>query len=326
MLRAGSILRTIIMIAAFVGCSGGVDRPEPNRLITPSSPEQEFSMLDGYGAWETVPGRGEVWRPNVPNDWSPYRIGQWEWTDRGWIWMSDERFGWVVYHYGFWEYDDTLGWLWVPGYQWSPARVAWFVTDDFVGWAPLPPRGIAIPRPDDDVTGRWWSFVDARDFVTPDIDAHRYREYPRLSGAPRTSPPDARLIGKTRGEEVPRYRTESQPYTQHGRELQRVELRSDEPFGVSQPPPPTTPPTQSPMDLPVGQKRGDVSTPPPATNNPDRGQSKRPVKSPPPAQPLPPPPSSPTGVPAEPGHTTVKTGNEAKTDTAKTNRPLEHKR
>ncbi len=327
MTRAASIVQTTIMIAAFVGCVGEVDRSERNTPMPPSSPAQEFAMLDAYGSWQTVPGSGEVWRPNVAYDWAPYRIGEWEWTDRGWMWMSDERFGWVVYHYGFWEYDENLGWLWVPGYDWYPARVTWYVTDDVIGWAPLPPRGVPTPRPDQDVPGRWWSFVDTRDFVSADVNAHRYHEYPRLTGAPGTNPPDARRIGRTRGEDVPRFRTESQPYSQHGRELQQIVVRPDEPYGVSQPPPPSIPPTRTPMDLPVGQKRGEaVTPPPPPPNQPERGQSKRPVDVPPPAQPLPPPPSAPAAGNEAVKHTTVKTPNEAKTDTVKTKSRVDHKR
>jgi hypothetical protein len=36
-------------------------------------------------------------------------------------------------------FDESYGWVWVPGTEWAPAWVAWRYTDDYVGWAPLPP-------------------------------------------------------------------------------------------------------------------------------------------------------------------------------------------
>src|SRR5689334_4879753 len=41
--------------------------------------------------------------------------------------------------YGTWYNDSDYGWVWVPGYTWGPAWVTWQYTDDYVGWAPLPP-------------------------------------------------------------------------------------------------------------------------------------------------------------------------------------------
>ena len=38
-----------------------------------------------------------------------------------------------------------FGWLWVPGYEWAPAWVSWRKSDDYVGWAPLPPEATWQP-------------------------------------------------------------------------------------------------------------------------------------------------------------------------------------
>ncbi|MEO8884293.1 MAG: DUF6600 domain-containing protein [Devosia sp.] len=63
--------------------------------------------------------------------------GRWR---RGWYFASDEPFAWAVYHYGRWYDDGDLGWCWVPGNVWAPAWVSWRDSDDYVGWAPLPPE------------------------------------------------------------------------------------------------------------------------------------------------------------------------------------------
>src|SRR5207253_6712933 len=41
--------------------------------------------------------------------------------------------------YGRWVNDPDDGWLWIPGYIWSPGWVAWRSNDSFIGWTPLPP-------------------------------------------------------------------------------------------------------------------------------------------------------------------------------------------
>ncbi len=75
-----------------------------------------------------------------------------------------EPYGWIVYHHGHWIFDPELGWIWIPGYTWTPATVEWMYFDDYVGWAPLPPPGYRIPDPWDD--SRWiiWNFVIINNF------------------------------------------------------------------------------------------------------------------------------------------------------------------
>ncbi|MBK9517294.1 MAG: hypothetical protein IPO09_08075 [Anaeromyxobacter sp.] len=114
--------------------------------------------LSPYGAWQDVPGHGEVWRPSVPAGWRPYYYGRWEWTTEGWLWVSDEPFGWATYHYGRWSFDRGLGWFWVPGYQWAPAWVSWRYSGDVVGWAPLAP-GLSLYVTDFAFVDFHWTFV-----------------------------------------------------------------------------------------------------------------------------------------------------------------------
>jgi hypothetical protein len=95
--------------------------------------------LAPYGEWVVTSRYGHCWRPRVHRHWRPYWNGEWVWTDYGWTWVSYDPWGDDPFHYGTWVYaDDTYGWVWEPGYVWSPAWVTWSYTDDYIGWAPVP--------------------------------------------------------------------------------------------------------------------------------------------------------------------------------------------
>lgn len=120
--------------------------PVPPQKV-PSSPDASYQTfydaLAPYGSWLDMPGYGYVWQPAATTQdprWRPYTLGHWAYTDDGWTWVSDEPFGWVTYHYGRWMRTRTLNWVWAPGDQWAPAWVSWRSSNDFVGWAPLPPE------------------------------------------------------------------------------------------------------------------------------------------------------------------------------------------
>jgi hypothetical protein len=99
-----------------------------------------YEELAPYGEWSDHPRWGAVWRPRVSDDWRPYSRGHWAYTEEhGWYWMAEEPFGWAVFHYGRWVLDEYGGWIWIPGNEWGPAWVAWRYSDEYVGWAPLPP-------------------------------------------------------------------------------------------------------------------------------------------------------------------------------------------
>src|SRR5262249_52816714 len=55
-------------------------------------------------------------------------------------------FGWATYHYGRWANLADYGWVWFPGedLDWGPAWVSWRTGGDYIGWAPLPPRGPGV--------------------------------------------------------------------------------------------------------------------------------------------------------------------------------------
>jgi hypothetical protein len=107
-----------------------------------------YNNLSG-GNWIEVEGYGYGWQPDIvvsdPN-WRPYSDGYWAYTDYGWTWISYEDFGWATYHYGRWANLADYGWVWFPGedLDWGPAWVSWRTGGDYIGWAPLPPRGPGV--------------------------------------------------------------------------------------------------------------------------------------------------------------------------------------
>ncbi|MEP6699120.1 MAG: DUF6600 domain-containing protein [Verrucomicrobiota bacterium] len=102
-----------------------------------------YRKLEPYGAWRETSDYGYVFQPRESqrsSDWRPYTDGRWAYTDAGWTWVSEEPFGWATYHYGRWLRLRKVGWVWVPGEEWAPAWVSWRTSNQYVGWAPLPPE------------------------------------------------------------------------------------------------------------------------------------------------------------------------------------------
>jgi hypothetical protein len=137
-----------------------------------------YDSLSPYGDWCDTDRYGRVWQPHgVDRDWSPYSDGYWSYTDAGWTWVSYEDFGGITYHYGRWIQLDEVGWCWVPGYEWGPAWVSWRRSDDYVGWAPLPPEArwevrVGFSSWVDthyDIGPGYYSFCRVRDFGAPVI-------------------------------------------------------------------------------------------------------------------------------------------------------------
>src|SRR5262249_26614901 len=97
--------------------------------------------LAPHGYWVNSGNYGPCWRPSrVASGWRPYYDnGHWVYTDYGWTWVSSDPWASTTYHYGSWYDDASYGWVWVPGYTWAPAWVTWSYTDNYVGWAPIPP-------------------------------------------------------------------------------------------------------------------------------------------------------------------------------------------
>src|SRR5581483_7901638 len=91
--------------------------------------------LDAYGRWERVQDYGDVWVPNEPDGWVPYRDGNWVWEPSyGWTWVGYEPWGWAPYHYGRW-FPYGASWAWWPGPVWAGYNPFWapaYVS--FWGW------------------------------------------------------------------------------------------------------------------------------------------------------------------------------------------------
>lgn len=146
------------------------------------------------GQWLEAPvcgGRfGPVWRPDprvVGPDFVPYRTGgEWVSTDQGWAFVSDHEWGWATYHYGRWCPDPRYGWVWVPGSEWAPAWVDWQYGGGYVGWAPLPPAGVAL-------SDHHWTFVERPNFAGRRVTHHAIpRE--RVIHARRVTRPVGRVV------------------------------------------------------------------------------------------------------------------------------------
>jgi len=137
-----------------------------------------YNYLAPYGNWVNMDPYGYVWTPrHMGYRWRPYSDGRWVMTDDGWTWIPNEEWGSIPFHYGRWGYDDDFGWFWVPGTVWGPAWVSWRWSDQYAGWAPLPPgvefrAGVGFTSLSLDIPIRFWVFLQAPHFL--DRDIYRY--------------------------------------------------------------------------------------------------------------------------------------------------------
>ncbi len=295
-MRHGWIL-LLIGLVALAGCAAH-DRellgdPEPAR-VTPTNSQQfddydegavapddsleMFADLRFYGGWHELYPFGWVWRPTVVREWSPMTEGHWVWTSYGWMWVSYDPFGWATYNYGYWVHDFMLGWVWIPDYLWEPVRADWFVYDDYICWAPLPPPGVRYKEPwnrSDDP----WVAVPAPKFKNVDVGRERVQPKYKRGSSERTlrrTAPDPNTI--TRSNEplkLVNVQLERGPVGAGGMSFTRVVLPASEqaivnnrrPTQFKQPPPsinpgtPNNPGSTQPESRPAKEK---TSSPPPA--------------------------------------------------------------
>lgn len=142
------------------------ERPPPAQAAPPPPVVAQMpggEDLDQYGSWAQAPDYGEVWYPQVPSGWVPYREGHWAWVDPwGWTWVDNDPWGFAPFHYGRWV-EVGHRWAWTPGLStpvpeappypvYAPALVAFFgvaagaavtaamLSRGSVGWVPLGPR------------------------------------------------------------------------------------------------------------------------------------------------------------------------------------------
>lgn len=132
--------KTLVLAAIFAGVLAVALPAAPARGDVAVSFSFFHDSLSPYGRWVSVGSYGQCWAPvGVDAGWQPYTVGHWIYTDYGWTWVSSDPWGDATYRYGTWTFSPPYGWVWVPGFVWAPAWVTWSYTDDYVGWAPIPP-------------------------------------------------------------------------------------------------------------------------------------------------------------------------------------------
>ncbi len=137
-----------------------LDARPPERAPDRASFEERLSP---YGRWVDTSEYGRVWIPDgVRQGWQPYTDGRWVDTDWGWSFASNVPWGWAAFHYGSWGFGADLGWYWVPGYNWSPAWVAWRWQGGYACWSPYAPYGFRFGN-------SWpgWVAVSRTHFTSP---------------------------------------------------------------------------------------------------------------------------------------------------------------
>jgi hypothetical protein len=195
-------MKTFMLITFAFLCLVTTGCVSTNQIVTVlHQPDPAFRDLDNYGKWVDLPVFGTVWKPYIKHNWQPYAYGHCVWADRGWLWDSSEPFGWIVYHYGYWQFSDRDGWFWVPGYEWSPARVNWYCAycanssfetkifyshgfeksshaDGFIGWAPAAsPLGDNSLNYNKDYITKMWIFIAEEDFAGPNVLKYHNESY-----------------------------------------------------------------------------------------------------------------------------------------------------
>ncbi|MGC1863530.1 MAG: DUF6600 domain-containing protein, partial [Methylocystis sp.] len=125
------------------------------------------SVLSQYGSFVNHEKYGEVWVPTVtPQDWHPYPPCHWV-NSRRYGWYFDDKTPWshIVHHYGRWAHDDKMGWIWIPGNEFSPGWVVWRTSPQWIGWAPLPPNEDIVANETDQFNnGGFWIFMETERF------------------------------------------------------------------------------------------------------------------------------------------------------------------
>jgi hypothetical protein len=141
---------------AFLSGELAAERPPANDAAPPPrlsyfSGEQDLSA---YGEWSQSPDLGDVWYPNVPANWVPYRDGVWAYVAPwGWTWIDADPWGFAPFHYGRWARLDGR-WAWAPGDRasgaqpvYAPALVTFLGRSNggTVSWVPLGPGEVYHP-------------------------------------------------------------------------------------------------------------------------------------------------------------------------------------
>ena len=140
----------VTLLTAYLGMAGNATGqtsappPPPHIQTAPQSGAsvQFYEQLKPHGVWMETEPFGAVWQPRIVSEnpaWRPYNDGgKWVWLNNAWCWQSEYEWGSTPFHYGRWMQSTRLGWVWVPGSEWSAGWVTWRRTDTHYHWAPLP--------------------------------------------------------------------------------------------------------------------------------------------------------------------------------------------
>lgn len=138
---------------AFVAWVEAQERPHRRHAPAVASAMTGAAELAAYGAWARAAGYGDIWYPDVPAGWAPYREGYWAWVEPwGWSWIDEEAWGFAPFHYGRWRMIEDR-WAWIPGNEadepvdaiYAPALVTFFTAADTCAWVPLGPDEAYVP-------------------------------------------------------------------------------------------------------------------------------------------------------------------------------------
>ncbi|HXX64183.1 MAG TPA: DUF6600 domain-containing protein [Bacteroidota bacterium] len=223
---------TMVALLALAGCGSDETATRERSGAPVQSWDDEFAVLNTYGSWLDVGVYGMVWQPAVAPGWRPYTYGQWVWTDRGWMWQSDEPFGWIVYHYGSWTVLGPTGWVWVPSDDWSPARVRWDNSDQYIAWAPTPPPQAILPGAYTPGYDDYWIAVPAYQFTRGNVGS--YRTVPPVSARSSSGrkevqrPPDVAKIARVTNVPIVQLQTDEEKVPSGQRTLMRIKVRPAE--------------------------------------------------------------------------------------------------
>lgn len=191
-----------------------------------------LSDLNNYGDWVNTNSYGRAWRPFVVNNWMPFDNGHWAYANGNWTWVSYEPFGWIVYHYGYWYDDPFYGWVWIPSDgNWTPANVMWFDYGNYIGWAPLPPRGITYGYPWERDQNKFWHVVRSDDFTKDNIRDYRVTNLIRDENGGRkifNRPPERQIIERNFGRPISEVNMPHETIKLRDRNIERMNLPQQE--------------------------------------------------------------------------------------------------
>jgi hypothetical protein len=145
---------------------------------------QHETTLASYGSFYEHAKYGKVWVPSattVPQGWHPYPACNWIYTKYGWYFDDKTAWGEIVHHYGRWAHEPKLGWIWVPGEEFSPGWVVWRTSEQWTGWAPTPPDvDMKTLDADEFNTDKHWTFIETKKFGTKCNGGDAIAAHPQL--------------------------------------------------------------------------------------------------------------------------------------------------